>query len=241
MLGSEFFNTYASTPGGSYHTWERAVVDESKRGGTVDWPWISVPLENGRGEIFVSSDVVSVGTVDDFMRIPLTPIAAQSVANEKYSILPTAKIAKMIWQNAGAKLTPKNIVPNKGANVEQYGAHSKILNDMLTGTSKGTLVSGHKKDVIISNGMKPGKVVIFGWFKPDGSYIQPKTDVHGDFFVDYSHGIRLVSRWMKLDGETVDILDVLRNPKTAGLLSSEGPLKFAGYSNKFGGKPAVNK
>jgi len=236
MLGSEFLNTFSNSP---LRLWEDAVVKESKTGGLVDWPWVGIEIPNGK--IFVKSDVVAVGTPDDYVRMPLTPIAAQHIADDNYAILPTAKLAKMIWDAAPIKLDPKNMWPNKGANLEQYNTHSKLLDEMLRGTQKGTLVSGHKKDVIYSNGMKPGKVVIFGWFRPDGSFIQPKTDVHGDFFVDYSHGIRLVSRGMELNGETVDMLDVLRNPKTAGLLSTEGPLKFSGYAKSFGGKPRLNK
>ena len=99
------------------------------------------------------------------------------------------------------------------------------------------LISGQKKDVIISalygpnhpNGWKPGKEVIFGWYRPDGSRIQPKSNIHGDFYVDYSHGIRAVAPNMEVDGQTFSTEDVLRSKELSGLLSDEGPITQVRY------------
>ena len=37
------------------------------------------------------------------------------------------------------------------------------------------LTSGQKKDVVVGQLVKPGKVVIYGWHRPDGTPIQPRT------------------------------------------------------------------
>lgn len=40
---------------------------------------------------------------------------------------------------------------------------------------------------------KPHKVAIYGWHYPGGEPIQPLYAGHWDRYVDYSHGLRLVS------------------------------------------------
>jgi len=154
-------------------------------------------------------------------------------------MLPTSKMAQDIWRGSFVKLPPRNLL-NKGANLAQYAEHSKIVDDQLASIvplGSGFLVGGHKKDVILSNTMTPGKVVIFGWFRPDGTFIQPKTNVHGDFYVDYSHGIRMVAPTMQIDGHSALVQDVAADPVLSKVLSTEGPLRFSGYASKFGGPP----
>ena len=96
-------------------------------------------------------------------------------------------------------------------------------------TGTGPLVAGHKKDIVTTNRLKekPNRVAIYGWHKLDGKPIQPLTIVHGDTYVDYSHGVRLVAREVLLDGRAAQIEDVLRDPALAPLLSAEGPIRAA--------------
>ncbi len=51
-------------------------------------------------------------------------------------------------------------------------------------------------------------MAIYGWHKPDGTPIQPLTTVHVDWYVDYSHGVRLAKRTVKVDGQSADLWDV---------------------------------
>jgi len=46
---------------------------------------------------------------------------------------------------------------------------------------------------------------------------------------DYSHGIRLVSRVIQVNGEAMDVAHVLANPKFAGLISDEEQIANARY------------
>ena len=57
-----------------------------------------------------------------------------------------------------------------------------------------------------------------------GQPIQPLSTVHGANYADYSHGIRLVSRWALIDGKLRLIRDLLQDPATARVLSDEGPI-----------------
>ena len=58
----------------------------------------------------------------------------------------------------------------------------------------------------------------------DGIPIQPLYVGHVDWYVDYSHGIRLVKREMTMDGKRVDLEDVLKDPNLCGAVSDEGPI-----------------
>ena len=234
MKGSEFI---AANAGKSLVQWEAAAVAlaalDPAGSGIVPWPMVPVTVstKDGKhtGRFFVTSDYFAIGSPDDYVRLPLTPGAAQSVANTKSMLLPTAKMVEDIWRASTVKLSPSPLVPNKGANLAQYAQHSRVVDEQIPAGGAGSLTSGHKKDVILSNIWKPGKVVIYGWHRPDGTFIQPKSNIHGDFYVDYSHGIRLVSPNMEVDGKSMSVEDVLESSELAPLLSSEGPLRRVRY------------
>ena len=239
MKGSEFL---AANAGKSLAQWEAAAVALAQQDSFVPWPMVPVPTvsRDGKhtGTFFVASDYFAIGTPDDYVRLPLTPVAAQRVANSKAMLLPTSKMVGDIWRT-GAKLTPQPMVPNKGANLAQYAEHSRAIDEQLRASGISPLntnapINGHKKDVILSNIWKPGKVVIYGWYRPDGTHIQPKSNIHGDFYVDYSHGIRLVAPNMEVDGQPMSTEEVLKNPTYAGLLSEEGPLTRVRYPTGTG-------
>ena len=64
-------------------------------------------------------------------------------------------------------------------------------------------------------------MAIYGWHYPEGKPIQPLYVGHVDWYVDYSHGIRLMSRQMLIDGQLRDVNDVLRDKLLSPLLSNE--------------------
>jgi hypothetical protein len=88
----------------------------------------------------------------------------------------------------------------------------------------GALVAGHKKDVVLTRRLAeaPGKVAIYGWHKPDGTVIQPLYSGHADSWVDYSHGVRLISATVEADGVPMPFADALSDPRFAPLLTDEG-------------------
>jgi hypothetical protein len=47
-------------------------------------------------------------------------------------------------------------------------------------------------------------VASYGWHKLDGKPIQPVYAGHVNWYVDYSHGIRLIAKQVKMDGIWVD-------------------------------------
>ena len=228
MRGSEFL---AANAGKSLAQWEASAVALAQQDSFVPWPMIPVQVESGThtGTFFVSSDYFAIGDTTDYVRLPLTPTSAQRIANDRGMLLPTSKMVEAIWRASPVKLSPSPLVPNKGANLDQYAQHSRVIDAQIPSGGLGSLTSGQKKDVILSNIWKPGKVVIYGWYRPDRTFIQPKSNIHGDFYVDYSHGIRLVSPNMQVDGQSMSVEDVLESPEFAPLLSNEGPIRRVRY------------
>ena len=243
MKASEFLVANASK---SLAQWEANAVSLAQQESFVPWPMVPVTAvsRDGKhtGTFFVASDYFAIGTPDDFIRLPLTPLAAQRIANSKAMLLPTRKMVDDIWR-ASSKLTPQPMVPNKGANLAQYADHSRAIDEQLRGAGVSPLstnapIAGTKKDILISNIWKPGKVVIYGWHQLNGSPIQGKSNIHGDFYVDYSHGVRLVAPNMEVDGQPMSTEEVLKNPAYAGVLSDEGPLTRVRYPASGGASPA---
>jgi len=89
------------------------------------------------------------------------------------------------------------------------------------------LVAGHKKDLVLTNRLNSvsNRVAIYGWHRSNGTPIQPLSTVHGEYYADYSHGVRLVSQIAFVNDQAQRLSDLLRNPQYAGLLNgSEGAL-----------------
>jgi hypothetical protein len=84
-----------------------------------------------------------------------------------------------------------------------------------------------KKDVVMTNRLAEhlGRIAIYGWHRATGQPIQPLSTVHGANYADYSHGIRLVSRWAVIQGKRRLVRDILQDAASARVLSDEGPIR----------------
>lgn len=182
--------------------------------------------------ISVTPDYLSVGSDGDFMRVPLMPHFAQVVADVWGCLLPTRKMVDLIYRAAGTKLAPRPFSPTvyEISSPTVWMLSNEAINGQLGrhGGTTAKLVAGIKKDVVITARLtekaRSPRVAIYGWHKLDGAPIQPLTLVHGAGYVDYSHGIRLVSKRMTIDGVSTETVSVFLNPQTAHLLSDEGAL-----------------
>jgi hypothetical protein len=172
---------------------------------------------------FATSDYLSIGSNTDFARIPLTPMSAQRIADSFHCFLPTRKIVNDIYAQAKIKLEPQPMYAFRDSAPTFYHHHLMIEGQRRLQTG---LIAGIKKDVVISGKIsrdaKPNRVAIYGWHKLDGKPIQPVYTGHVNWYVDYSHGIRLVHRTIYVDGKAMDYVDVLKHPILKGLLCDEG-------------------
>jgi hypothetical protein len=67
------------------------------------------------------------------------------------------------------------------------------------------------------------------WHQQNGKPIQPLSWIHESSYADYSHGARLVSGTVEIDGKELALAEVLRDPTLAPLLSDEGALRSTRY------------
>ena len=111
-----------------------------------------------------------------------------------------------------------------------YWTHNQMIEDQAhaLGVRLGELVSGDKKDVVMTNRLASnvGRIAIYGWHRGPGQPIQPLSTVHGANYADYSHGIRLISEMALIDGKLRSVYDILHDSLTANVLSSEGPIRL---------------
>jgi len=179
---------------------------------------------------FVLPDYLSIGSDKDFARIPLTPMAAQSIADSLHCFLPTRKMVNDIYKAATVKLEPVPMYAFRDSAVTMY-QHNLIIEGQRR-LRKG-LIAGIKKDVVISGKItrdpKPNRVAIYGWHKLDGKPIQPLYTGHINWYVDYSHGIRLVYRTIYVNKKPMDYIDVLKDKTLRSLLCDEDDCDFYRY------------
>lgn len=183
-----------------------------------------------KATFYVSPDYVSIGTDQDWARVPLTPMAAQQLADSLNCFLPTRKMVDAIYSAAQVKLEPVPLYAYRDSTPTFY--HHHLMIEGQRGGKKG-LIAGIKKDVVISGRVardkRPGRVAIYGWHKPDGKPIQPLYTGHINWYVDYSHGIRLVYRNIKVNGRWMDYTQVLQEPALQQLLCDEPFCDFYSY------------
>ncbi|MDX9777259.1 MAG: hypothetical protein RBT43_00670 [bacterium] len=178
-------------------------------------------------EYDVMSDYLSIGSDADYCRVPMGPKTAQEIADAYGCILSTRKLCDDIWQHATVRLNPIPYAPvgDNNSQVYKFIEHNTDINAARSaaGGQIFELIAGIKKDVVICNAIKskPGYVAIYGWHYPGGTPIQPLYTGHVDYYVDYSHGIRLINAIVRVDGVPMNAHDILRDPLLYKLLSDE--------------------
>ena len=179
--------------------------------------------------VFVMPEYLAIGSDKDFLRIPMNLYTASAVAVHMGFVLPTRKIVDAIYRQASFHFSPEPMTAGpQMRSTEYYRIHNQKIEEQAQslGVSLGALVSGHKKDVVMTNLLErnPGRIAIYGWHRLNGAPIQPLSTVHGACYADYSHGIRLVSETVLMDGQARSVYDVLQDPEMARALSDEGPI-----------------
>lgn len=239
ISGSQFISISQGMPSEDR---EEFILKEMRHGNIPDFLRELVPVHvsmkkgdvvTHRGTIWVMPDYLSIGHEGDFVRIPMSPITAQRVADYFGFILPTKKIVDEIYKQAEVKLTPTPLPAGDAMRTNDYYLkHNEIIGKQLKTYGNGYLTAGHKKDVILSNRLAytPRRVAIYGWHKlpiksgDEPEPIQSVSLVHGHRYVDYSHGIRLIAKTMLVDGNEMPVAEVMQNSELSALVSDDGAL-----------------
>jgi hypothetical protein len=248
MNGSEFAK-FLSTMDKSDR--EQAIVSQIIKGNLPDFLRRLKPVQLVQkvGErktvtatIFVMPDYLAIGSDRDFLLMPMSWYAATAIAVRLGFILPTKKMVDAIFEQSDVHLSPAPMPPGpEMRSLAYFLEHNRKIREQRLALCcpLDALISGHKKDVVLTNrlGETLGRVAIYGWHRLSGIPIQPLTIVHGANYADYSHGIRLVSDVVLIDGEPRSIYEILEDPKLATIVSDEGPirkvLQFMGIHHSY--------
>jgi hypothetical protein len=240
-IGTEFAKTIARLERPER---EKKIYGEIASGNVPDFlrkliPVTTQTVQDGRtntATYFVTPDYVAVGSDEDYLLMPLSPMLAQRLADLLHCSLPTRKMVDDIYSTANLKLTPSPILPSSAmTSVEVFSQHNATVRaqraEQLKTHPLGTLVAGHKKDVVITARLAgaPGKVAIYGWHRTNSVAIQPLYLGHTAAWVDYSQCSRLVQLSLTVNGAGTTIPEILADPKLAPLLSDEGTLAERSY------------
>ena len=172
--------------------------------------------------IFVSTDYLCIGTDEDWARIPLTPMSAQQIADRFHCFLPTKKIVDEIYNHAKVKLEPIPMYAFRDSSITMWQHHLMIEGQRK---SRKGLIAGIKKDIILTDRLeqnyKPNRVAIYGWHKLDGKPIQSIYTGHVNWYVDYSHGVRLIYNKVLINKKWIHYEDVLNDKALRNFLCDE--------------------
>jgi hypothetical protein len=185
---------------------------------------------------YIRPDYLCLGEDSDFFHIPMTPPAAKNWMQKNNFSFPTKTMVDQIFKQCEMKVRPytfgslsKEVQKLRMENTAVYVDQSKKIQAVI-GTNIGKLIAGHKKDVVLSNGLLnyPQNVAIYGWFD-DSKAIQGlnfKSHVLG--YVDYSHGLRMVSNVCYLNGVETSLQKIWSDPTLCTLIHDE-ILRFQSY------------
>jgi hypothetical protein len=127
--------------------------------------------EQFTAELLVAPDYLKVGSEEDGLLVPLSPRAAQTIADQFGCVLPTRRIADEIYRAASVKLEPVPIPPSpEMVKVKTWVQHNDLVRKQRVEANRPTgLMAGHKKDVVVTNQLSGanGKVAIYGWHRLD--------------------------------------------------------------------------
>lgn len=172
----------------------------------------------------VMPDYLAIGSDQDALLVPMGLPTALEVAARYGFVLPTPRMVDAIYDAATVKLDPEPMPAGNAMRSTAYVVrHDQLIAAQRAAkhASPDALTAGHKKDLVATTRLAsaPGRVAIYGWHRGPHQPIQPLSTVHGAGYADYSHGVRLVSRTVYVDGAPRQIDAVLADPEIGALFA----------------------
>ena len=236
LTGSEFARFVSSMDARQR---EQAILNQIVEGNIPAFLRNLVPVElkfdlpNAKSlgaTIFVAPEYLAIGSNSDLLRIPMNLETAAAVVERFGFMLPTKKMVDAIYAQSAYHFVPEPLPAGpQMRSTEYYQTHNQMIERQAQarGIPEGPLVSGDKKDVVVTNLLAKvqGRIAIYGWHRSTGAPIQPLSTVHGACYADYSHGIRLVSNTALVNGKPHLISELLQDPVLARIFSDEGVIR----------------
>jgi hypothetical protein len=239
MTGTQFAEKIKNLP---VDKREKAILEEIEKGNIPESMRTLEPVTVRRagqdGKVrevttYVMRDYVCIGSDKDYLRVPLLPSTAQRIADKMGCSLPTRTMVNDIHQNATRKSAFQPLHGTDAYRASGRGLvdHDRKVDDSFSHLGGDGIASGHKKDIIIP--APKGKVALYGGFWADGNPVHDfRSHAHSDGYQDYSHGARMVSTTVYVDGRPMPMEEVLRDPNLAPLLSEGGAVERTRYPTR---------
>jgi len=148
---------------------------------------------------FVSPDYLSVGNNQDWARVSLTAKGAAEALSMLDCFAPTPRLVDLIYRQAKVKLAPVPLFAHRDSTPIMW--HHHLIIEGQRKQQQG-LIAGIKKDIVFvgphGDSVLTNRVGIYGWHKTDAVPIQPFYQRHAWWYTDYSHGLRMVSKQIKV-------------------------------------------
>jgi hypothetical protein len=179
--------------------------------------------------ICAAPDYLAIGSDEDYLLIPMRLGTALSTASHFDLSLPTPRIVDAIYAQATIHLAPEPLPAGDAMrSTDYYWHHNELIRSQRTALAAppGALSAGQKKDLVLTERLWDhlDRVAIYGWHLAAGQPIQPLSTVHGWRYEDYSHGARLISTRVFVDGQPRSLFELLQLPALAGALNSGGAI-----------------
>ena len=201
---------------------------------------VSSTWKNYSGTFQVFSDALKL----DGVRIGAGAKLAQQIADVLGCLLLTPKLLDLTFlqaQKSGVVIPPQTMYDaSRMMTTEWFKKHSSAIDAAIAKAGATGLVQTTGKpwmidEALLSHG---GRAENYGWHMPLGATLQgvplhPSVTstsqviqqpgwAHGLDQADYSETVTLVRRDCVVDGQPWDVVDVLRDPERAGLLTANG-------------------
>lgn len=228
------------------------ILDKVKRGEFyVDWVPITSTIGGNTATFFVTGDALKVDgvrvTVDAKTEQKIADALGANLLTPKLadliflqSDIRIAPISQQAWVQSGTMATTPHMIEQSQAVDRAIEAAAGSLD-----AAKNKIVSTVGKHWVVTNELmraKPGRAQNYGWHMVGSggeaavtNSIDPKTGkplrviqgpwmAHDFMHTDYSQNVVLVANKALLNGNTVDLETILKDPKLAALASHQGPL-----------------
>lgn len=194
--------------------------------GNFELEWYPIQVTDSV-RIWVSSDALKI----DGIRINVTAAIQQMIADRIGGILPTTEIADLIWVH-GDRISPSTQPIT--LSVAGMVRHSKEVSDKLSKIQNRTgLATNTGKHWVLDNmllTLRKNYVINYGWHLFPGAttggltaslrkvnghplrLIQTRGTAHDWSHTDYSQTCTLVNKVAEVDGRSVDITEILKQP-----------------------------
>lgn len=199
-------------PGYGWFPRDRLAQEWDKQGLVVFSGWTWIPLASGRDvlEVEISDSVALLG---GDVRLTISMLGAQAIADRHGCILPTAAMVDQCWKLKAQTLPDSPLVPNPVPAVNMCSVAASLLEDTrvfphFRPAMKGIAATWGKEYTLTpALAHNPDVSNIYGWHRADGTVWQSPGSgggsVHPARYFDYSHTFRLVKPVARLNGTQV--------------------------------------